>query len=172
MCRYSDPYAAIYKSFARWIAGSPELKPEFDSIRAQVLRLPRNPQELGDEVIGMREKIHHAKRSVQATRVDLKHSRGCMVDIEFMVQYWMLVHANKIGSDCLYSDNIALIKELVRLGLISRSQSELVGIYQTYHRLLHESLLQDGSAEIDAELIVDEMKLVTRCWNECFGREK
>ena len=83
----------------------------------------------------------------------------------------MLANVNSIGSDCLYSDNIALLEALYRLDLITRSQAKLVEIYQTYHRLLHEFVLQNESAEIDAELIADEVDLVTNCWNECFGLE-
>ena len=156
---------------ARWVAGSAALEAEFIVIRDQVLRRPRDASQLADDILEMRERIYRAKRPAEGARRNLKHSRGCMVDIEFMVQYWVLANANSIGSDCLYSDNIALLEELFRLGLITRSQSRLVDIYQTYHRLLHESVLQNESAEIDAELIADEVDLVTRCWNECFGLE-
>ena len=115
--------------------------------------------------------MYRAKRPIEGERKNLKDSRGCMVDIEFMVQYWVLANVNSIGSDCLYSDNIALLDELFRQGLITLSQSKLVDTYQTYHRLLHESVLQNESAEIDAELIAEEVDLVTNCWNECFGLE-
>ena len=99
----------------------------------------------------------------------MKHARGGIVDIEFMVQYWVLAQANSIGSDCLYSDNISLLKALFRLNLITESQARLVEIYQTYHRLLHQSVLQNQSAEIDAELIAGQLAHVKNCWNECFG---
>jgi glutamate-ammonia-ligase adenylyltransferase len=92
-----------------------------------------------------------------------------MVDIEFMVQYWVLAQANSIGSDCLYSDNISLLKALFRQDLITSSQSRLVEIYQCYHRLLHESVLQNQSAEIDADLIAEQLAHVKNCWNDCFG---
>ena len=156
---------------ARWVAGNPALESKFNSIREQVLRLPREPAELAKDILEMRERMYRAKRPIEGERKNLKDSRGCMVDIEFMVQYWVLANVNSIGSDCLYSDNIALLEALYRLDLITRSQAKLVEIYQTYHRLLHESVLQNESAEIDAELIADEVDLVTNCWNECFGLE-
>jgi len=99
----------------------------------------------------------------------LKQSRGGMVDIEFLVQYWVLAQANSIGSDCLYSDNIRLLKTLHRLELITASQSQLAEIYQNYHRLLHESVLQNQTAEIDAGLIAEHRAQVKNCWNDCFG---
>jgi glutamate-ammonia-ligase adenylyltransferase len=156
---------------ARWLAGGRRLEQEFNAIREEVLRTPRDPAQLARDIVDMRERIYRSKRPPEGERLNLKHSRGCMVDIEFMVQYWVLAHANSIGSGRLYSDNIALLDELFRLNLITRSQSKLVDVYQTYHRLLHESVLHNESAEIDAELIADEVNLVTRCWNECFGLE-
>ena len=119
----------------------------------------------------MRARIYHNKRPPEDDRRDLKQSRGGMVDIEFLVQYWVLAQANKIGSEHLYSDNISLLNELFRLNLITGSQSQLVEIYQTYHRLLHESALQNQSAEVDATEIAELVNHVVVCWNECFGLE-
>ena len=156
---------------ARWVAGSPVLKSAFEQTRNQVLTLQRDPETLKKDIVDMRTRIYQNKRPAEGERRNLKHSHGCMVDIEFLVQYWVLAQANSIGSDCLSSDNIALLNELYRQNLITRSQSRLVEIYQTYHRLLHESVLQNESAEIDAELITDEVNHVTQCWNESFGLE-
>ena len=157
---------------ARVVAGDPELVPEFDRIREQVLRIPRDPDKLRRDIAEMRERIYRNKRPPEGERIDLKQSRGGMVDIEFLVQFWVLAEANNIGSDCLYSDNIRLLNELFRLNLITSSQSQLVEIYQTYHRLLHESVLQNQSAEVDAEVIAEQVNHVVNCWNECFSLQE
>jgi len=154
---------------ARLVAGAASLQPEFERIRCQVLCLPRDAKQLAREIVDMRERMYQAKRPVEGDRVDLKHSRGGMIDIEFMVQYWVLAQANSIGSDCLYSDNISLLKALFRLKLITAAQSQLVEIYQSYHRLLHQSVLQNQSAEVDAESIAEHLAHVKNCWNECFS---
>ena len=154
---------------ARLVAGSVTLKPDFERLRKQVLCLPRDDATLRSDIIDMRERMYQSKRPAEGERVDLKQSRGGMVDIEFMVQYWVLAKANSIGSDCLYSDNISLLKALFRRDLITSSQSRLVEIYQSYHRLLHESVLQNQSAEIDSELIAEQLAHVKNCWNDCFG---
>ena len=156
---------------ARFVAGSPAIGEAFEEIRDQVLRLPREPRELRRAIVEMRERIYRAKRPPEGDRRDLKHSRGAMVDIEFLVQYWVLAFANKIGPGHLYSDNISLLKELFRLDLITLSQSRLVEIYTEYHRLLHESVLRDQSSEVDAGVIDEQLKQVVLCWNECFGLE-
>jgi hypothetical protein len=64
------------------------------------------------------------------------------------------------------------LKTLHRLNLITAAQSQLAEIYRNYHRLLHESVLQNQSAEIDAGSIAGELAQVNNCWNDCFGLEK
>ncbi len=157
---------------ARLVAGSRRLAKEFADIRETVLRLPRDPQLLRQDIVEMRERIYRNKRPPESQSRDLKQSRGAMVDIEFMVQYWVLLHINSIGSECLYSDNIRLLNELFRLNLITESQSRLVDTYQDYHRLLHESVLQNQSSEVDAEIIAQQVNHVIECWNECFGTQE
>ncbi len=157
---------------ARLVAGSPVLRDEFASIREQVLRLSRDEAQLRRDIVEMRDRIYHGKQPPENERRDLKQSRGAMVDIEFMVQYWVLASANNIDPDCLYSDNISLLGELFRLNLITSSQSQLVEIYKDYHRLLHESVLQNESSEVDAELIARQVNHVVKCWNNCFGLQE
>ncbi len=156
---------------ARLVAGSPALKTEFKQIREQALRLQRDPAQLRQDIVDMRDRIYRSKQPAEDERRDLKQSRGAMVDIEFLVQYWVLAQANNIGSECLYSDNISLLNELFRLNLITSSQSQLAEIYTDYHRLLHESVLQNQSSEVDAEIIETQLNHVVNCWNECFGLE-
>jgi len=157
---------------ARYVAGNQKLEAEFSNLRAEVLAMPRDLKKLQREVIEMRERIYNSKNPPEGDFKNLKHSRGCMVDIEFMVQYWTLLHANKAGSVCSYSDNIGLLNELFRLNLISSSQSQLIDIYKTYHHWLHETVLQNRPAEIESEIITLETQQVINCWNECFGLEK
>ena len=156
---------------ARLVAGEKSLGDEFEKIRLQVLRLDRDDMQLRKDIVEMRDRIYSSKQPPEGDRRDLKQSRGAMVDIEFLVQYWVLAQANKIGSERLYSDNIRLLNELFRLKLITSSQSQLAEIYIDYHRLLHESVLQNQSSEVDAEVIEKQLDQVVNCWNECFGLE-
>ncbi|MCH7882638.1 MAG: bifunctional [glutamate--ammonia ligase]-adenylyl-L-tyrosine phosphorylase/[glutamate--ammonia-ligase] adenylyltransferase [Proteobacteria bacterium] len=157
---------------ARQVVGSTVLETEFDRIRKAILVMDREPEKLKRDIVEMRDKIHQNKKPAEGEVRNLKYSRGCLIDIEFMVQYWTLLYANKDGSICSYSDNIGLLKALFRLGLISRSQSQLIDIYQTYHRWLHETVLQNKPAEIDSETIAVQVAHVLDCWNECFSLEK
>ena len=154
---------------ARHVGGSPRLKQIFQEMRQSILSIERDGQKLKQDITEMRAKINQSKSPTEGDQRNLKSSKGCMVDIEFMVQYWVLLHANKVSSISIYSDNISVIKELFRLNLISSQQSQLVDIYQTYHRWLHRTVLQNNPAEIALEKIAAEVEHVNNCWNECFG---
>ncbi len=154
---------------ARPVAGSTELGRRFGDIRNSVLQQPRDADSLAREIVDMRLRMYRHKQPSETGRVDLKQARGGMVDIEFLVQFAVLAQANKIGSKHLYSDNIRLLGELFRLGLISDSQSQLAEIYRHYHHLLHESVLQNEDGEVAAETVDAQLQQVMMCWNDCFG---
>ncbi len=154
---------------ARYVAGSTNIEAEFIRLRSEILTRPRELKKLRGEIYEMRDRIYKDKKPPEGEFKDLKHSRGCMVDIEFMVQFWTLLYANKVDSIVSYSDNIGLLNELFRLELISSSQFQLADIYQTYHRCLHETVLQNNPAEIESDTIASEVKHVIKCWNECFS---
>ncbi len=154
---------------ARPVAGSSLLGANFEDMRRTILSQARDEATLGQDVLAMREKMYHAKQPSEGEFRNLKHSHGCMIDIEFMVQYWVLLHANKNGSICSYSDNIRLLNELIRLELISSSYSQLIDNYLIYHRWLHETVLQNKPAEIATEAIEAEVTQVIECWKECFN---
>jgi glutamate-ammonia-ligase adenylyltransferase len=153
---------------ARYVAGSTNIEPEFNRLRTEILTRPRELKELQREIYEMRVKMYKNQKPPEGEFKNLKHSLGCMVDIEFMVQFWTLLYANKVTSITSYSDNIGLLNELFRLELISSSQSQLTDIYQTYHHCLHETVLQNNPAEIQSDIIASEVKHVINCWNECF----
>ena len=153
---------------ARQVVGNESLAESFRRIRNEALGLPRDINRLTDDILNMREKMYHARRPVEGELLDLKHSHGCMIDIEFMVQFWVLLHANKNSSICTYSDNISILNELIRLKTIPGQYAQLVDIYLTYHRHLHEAVLQNRPAEIEAEKIEEEVIQVRKIWKECF----
>ncbi|MCP4490750.1 MAG: bifunctional [glutamate--ammonia ligase]-adenylyl-L-tyrosine phosphorylase/[glutamate--ammonia-ligase] adenylyltransferase [Gammaproteobacteria bacterium] len=154
---------------ARAVAGSNLLGTSFSDMRRNVLTQARDAETLRQDVLTMREKMYKFSQPPEGELRNLKHSRGCMIDIEFMVQYWVLRHANKNGSICSYSDNIHLLNELIRLNLISSSYSQLIDNYLIYHRWLHETVLQNNSAEIPFKAIEAEITQVIQSWNECFN---
>ncbi|MFX5023883.1 hypothetical protein ABTC42_19715, partial [Acinetobacter baumannii] len=70
---------------ARVVAGDTRLAARFDAVRAEVLARARDRETLRHEVVEMRDKMrgHLAPKD----GIDLKHSPGGLVDLEFLVQY-------------------------------------------------------------------------------------
>jgi glutamate-ammonia-ligase adenylyltransferase len=154
---------------ARWIAGNPDLNAAFENIRREVIQQPRQDAELKREIVNMRQRMYEAKKPPEGETINIKHSRGCMVDIEFMVQYLVLRHANKFASLCESTDNIGLIGTLFDLGLISNEDRGMADVYQTYHRWLQALVIQDRPAELPRIQIEREIALVRQCWDRMFS---
>ncbi len=153
---------------ARFISGDSSLAADFKSTREQVLNLTRDEKELPRAIVEMRDKIYQTKTPREGDLVNLKHSRGCLVDIEFLVQYWVLKYANKFATLTETTDNIGLITELHQLQLITDKELQLRDIYQSLHTLLHAKVLQNEAPEIESDQIETAISLVKACWKNNF----
>ncbi|MGB5441504.1 MAG: bifunctional [glutamate--ammonia ligase]-adenylyl-L-tyrosine phosphorylase/[glutamate--ammonia-ligase] adenylyltransferase, partial [Gammaproteobacteria bacterium] len=95
---------------ARVVAGDAELARQFERVRAGVLARPRNPGKLRKDVIEMRERMRQELDKSTRDTADLKHGRGGIVDVEFMVQWgalsWSASHTELLG----YTHNNGLLQ--------------------------------------------------------------
>jgi [glutamine synthetase] adenylyltransferase / [glutamine synthetase]-adenylyl-L-tyrosine phosphorylase len=151
---------------ARLVAGDRGIIQNFSATRTAVLTQQQDSTELANAITDMRDKMYQAKNPPEGELINIKHSRGCMVDIEFMVQYQVLLHANKFASLCESTDNIGLINELHRLGLVDDDFLQLGQIYQTFHKWLHTRVLQNLSPEITSQEVKQEILQVKSCWKK------
>ncbi|MBO7855812.1 bifunctional [glutamate--ammonia ligase]-adenylyl-L-tyrosine phosphorylase/[glutamate--ammonia-ligase] adenylyltransferase [Burkholderia pseudomallei] len=155
---------------ARYSAGDARIGAAFEAIRVQVLTTPRDAAVLAREIVEMREKVL-AGHPNTTERFDLKHDRGGMVDIEFAVQYWVLLHAARHPEMIRNTGNIALLREVSRFGLMSEEEAETVGAaYRTYRKLQHRLRL-DGmeKARVEPERVAAERQAVAALWARVFG---
>jgi glutamate-ammonia-ligase adenylyltransferase len=156
---------------ARYCAGDAEIGAKFEAIREQVLTTPRDAAPLAKEIVEMRERVGAGHPNHTPALFDLKHDRGGMVDIEFTVQYWVLLHAARDPELIRNTGNIALLREVSRFGLMSAEEAETVGAaYRTYRKLQHKLRL-DGmeKARVDPALVVNEREAVLALWKRVFG---
>jgi len=156
-------------SRARYSAGDQAIGEAFDAIRTRVLALPRDAVPLAQEIIAMRTRVAegHPNRSAL---FDLKHDRGGMVDIEFTVQYLILLHAAAHPALLRNVGNISLLRELAQLGLIASDLAERVGnAYRIYRKLQHQIRL-DGveAARIEPARVAQERATVLALWEQTF----
>jgi len=151
----------------RFIAGDPMLKQRFEAIRQAILSLPRDTGKLKTEVREMREKMRAALATKESDKFDLKQSKGGIADIEFIVQFMVLAHAERFPDLTTYTDNVRQLESLAHHGLISEVEAnELKTAYCSYRDLGHKQVLQGddaliGGAEVD-ELRAD----VERIWQK------
>ncbi|WP_257982586.1 bifunctional [glutamate--ammonia ligase]-adenylyl-L-tyrosine phosphorylase/[glutamate--ammonia-ligase] adenylyltransferase, partial [Burkholderia pseudomallei] len=157
---------------ARYSAGDARIGAAFEAIRVQVLTTPRDAAVLAREIVEMREKVL-AGHPNTTERFDLKHDRGGMVDIEFAVQYWVLLHAARHPEMIRNTGNIALLREVSRFGLMSEEEAETVGAaYRTYRKLQHRLRL-DGmeKARVEPERVAAERQAVAALGGGGVGRD-
>ena len=157
-------------SRARYCAGDAEIGARFEAIREQVLTTPREAGPLANEIVEMRERVE-AGHPNRTELFDLKHDRGGMVDIEFTVQYWVLLHAARDPELIRNTGNIALLREVSRFGMMSEEEAETVGAaYRTYRKLQHRLRL-DGmeKARVELETVEAERAAVLALWKRVFG---
>ncbi|BCQ51580.1 bifunctional [glutamate--ammonia ligase]-adenylyl-L-tyrosine phosphorylase/[glutamate--ammonia-ligase] adenylyltransferase [Burkholderia gladioli] len=155
---------------ARFSAGDAQIGAAFEAIREQVLTMPREGEMLAREIVGMRDKVA-AGHPNHTELFDLKHDRGGMVDIEFIVQYWVLLHAARDPELIRNTGNIALLREVARFGLMDDTEAETVGAaYRLYRKRQHQLRL-DGmeKARVPGETVAAERAAVAALWERVFG---
>jgi glutamate-ammonia-ligase adenylyltransferase len=132
---------------ARAIAGKAELCREFEDIRKEILCTRREPGRLREEVAQMRDKMSAAQASHDPAMFDVKHDRGAIVDIEFMVQYWLLLWAPEHPELVEHTDNVGILEALADAGLVDVHRKQmLVDAYRLYLSTEHRLKLTEQSA--------------------------
>jgi glutamate-ammonia-ligase adenylyltransferase len=117
------------------LQGNALIEQEFDRIRSSVLRQPSDAAQLLSEVVAMREKMrnHLANKSAD---FDIKQDAGGLVDIEFMTQAGVLIHAAQ-HADCIrHTATLRLISELTRVGWYTAEDAEAIANAYRYFRKL------------------------------------
>jgi len=154
---------------ARFSAGDAQIGNQFETIRDAVLRQPRELGQLRSEIVVMRKKMldGHPNNSNQ---FDIKHDRGGMVDIEFMVQFLVLAYANQYMQLAAHKGNLALLRRAGEYKLIDPDQAETVSkIYRKLRETQHKMRLNSVSpCRIEPSQI--DTKPVLAMWDALLGQ--
>jgi glutamate-ammonia-ligase adenylyltransferase len=128
---------------ARFSAGDAKVGAAFEHIRQQVLCQPRDLATLRKEILEMRQKMHDGHPN-DSGLFDIKHDSGGMVDIEFIVQYLVLAHAQLYPQLTANIGNLALLKLAGNLGLIPVEIAEQTRtLYRTLRQTQHRMRLNN-----------------------------
>lgn len=108
---------------ARAVAGDVALARSFAQIRHSVLAAPRAPHSVRAEILAMRARWRAERDRSTAQHFDLKQGLGGLVDIEFLLQALVLLHAAQ-HPDLLASGNSAeLIAAVAAAGVLAADQA-------------------------------------------------
>jgi glutamate-ammonia-ligase adenylyltransferase len=155
---------------ARFVAGDAAIGAVFEAFRRDVLQATRDPARLAEEVLKMRQRMldGHPNRS---GLFDLKHDRGAMVDIEFIVQYLVLAHSRAHYELTGNLGNIALLHMAGALGLIPGELAQRVAnAYRDYRRLQHRLRLNGAEfARVERESVAAHVEATLALWKAVFG---
>jgi glutamate-ammonia-ligase adenylyltransferase len=137
---------------ARFCAGCESAQRRFNSIRQDVLCLPRSQKLLLEEIQNMRQKIHDGHPN-PSPDFDLKHDPGGMVDIEFMTQFIVLRFSSEYLDLVQNLGNIALLRIAAKHQIIDETLAEEVAkAYRDFRKLQHQLRLDGNSvARISTE---------------------
>lgn len=157
---------------ARFCSGDSAIGARFEAIRERVLRMPRAPDPLCKEVRAMRQRMAEAHPN-PTTLFDLKHDRGGMIDIEFIVQTLVLCHAHRWPELTADIGNIALLGLAGRLGLVNEELSlSVADAYRRYRKLQHQARLQgDERARVSVDLVAEHIEPVCQLWEQVLGSD-
>jgi [glutamine synthetase] adenylyltransferase / [glutamine synthetase]-adenylyl-L-tyrosine phosphorylase len=154
---------------ARPVAGNPRPRQGFAEIRKEILCRPRDPNKLMTDVREMREKMAAEKVNHDATQADIKHDPGGIVDIEFMVQYWVLRWAHDHPGLTRHTENIKILEALEAEGLLEPERARwLSQAYRCYLSVEHRLKLMERGSQADPAELGDWPERVKRLWDETF----
>ncbi|HJQ61947.1 MAG TPA: bifunctional glutamine synthetase adenylyltransferase/deadenyltransferase, partial [Burkholderiales bacterium] len=155
---------------ARFVAGDPDIGREFEALRIAILRKRRDLPALRRDIVAMREKIYAAHPNRSAL-FDLKHDRGGIIDVEFVVQYLVLGHAHAYPELTGNIGNLALLKLAGRMGLIPEAQALAAhDAYREFRRRQHRlRLAGDRYARVARDAVGAQVQAVLDLWRAVFG---
>ena len=155
---------------ARPILGDPLLTDHFESTRNKVLARKRQKSKLQEEVIRMRDRMRKELLKPKKGIFDLKQDIGGMVDIEFLVQYLVLLKSHEYPALLRWTDNVRLIQTLITTGAIDEYTAHILKhAYLIYRAAAHQASLQEKPAQAPREKFSHLRNRVKKIWNTFLG---
>ncbi|MEM7619492.1 MAG: hypothetical protein AAF228_03355 [Pseudomonadota bacterium] len=119
---------------ARVITGSEDLRPRVEGIVHSILCHPRNPRQISADIIDMRSRI--AKEKPTNHLWNIKYVRGGLIDLEFIVQYLQLIHANTMP-EILHQNIFQALQNIKEANIIEADISnDLIMSAEYYHSMM------------------------------------
>ena len=151
---------------ARPVCGDPMLTRFFQHIRFKILSRQRDKRELSNDVKGMRERMRNEMQRHVNGMFDIKQGTGGIVDIEFLVQYLVLLNAHKHHELIKWTDNVRLIETLMNQGIIQKNEGRILKeAYITMRSKTHRMTLQNKPPIVHDNEFQELKDAVIKLWN-------
>ncbi|MCP4757090.1 MAG: bifunctional [glutamate--ammonia ligase]-adenylyl-L-tyrosine phosphorylase/[glutamate--ammonia-ligase] adenylyltransferase [Proteobacteria bacterium] len=152
---------------ARPICGDGNILEYFKKIKKEILQQPRDKETLREEIRSMRARMRKEHGQTEPGLFDIKRGRGGIVDIEFLVQYLVLLHAHENDEFARWTDNVRLIGTLNKTRILENETANLLrGAYLNYRSQVHKLSLQEKSAVVALDHFGDLPEKVGKVWDD------
>ncbi len=157
---------------ARPISGDINMAKRFEQIRNEVLARPRIKAQLKQDVVDMRERLRKELSNTEPGLFDLKQDTGGIVDIEFLVQYLVLLKSFEYKELLKWTDIVRLLETLKETGIINDQVAHILKVaYLTYRSAVHQFSLQEKPAKAPEIKFFGMRENVRQIWKEIMGTE-
>ncbi len=154
---------------ARFVLGGVSLAGRFDAVREDVITALRDGDSLAREIVAMRDKVRQA-HPVRGTMFDVKHSPGGMVDVEFVMQYLVLLHSRTHPELRANTGNINLLRRAEAAGLLAPGMGEAAAqAYRELRQIQHRARLDEAPTQVDAASVAPCAAAVRALWQHVLG---
>jgi glutamate-ammonia-ligase adenylyltransferase len=155
---------------ARPIIGETRMMKRFNQIRSTVLSLPRKQSKLRKEIVDMRNRLRKEQSTSDPSIFDLKQDTGGIVDIEFLVQYLVLLKAYEHNELSKWTDNVRILDTLSETGVLKDRTARLIkDAFLTYRAAVHALNLQEKQAVVPASRFRRLRETVQGIWDDVIG---
>lgn len=169
--KYQNEYAWTWEhqslTKARFCYGPDELRKKFEKIRVSILMKKRDREALKLDINSMRKRVlkEFQEKSKEEKIFNVKSSPGGLIDIEFIVQYLILLNANQCTKLTQNIGNIGLIEVLKEKKLLDvKSAHSLTNAYRFYREKQHLSALNNIKSALlstkDAEIFINSVNSI------------
>jgi len=162
---------------ARPVAGCDRLAERFEELRRSILAQARDERQTRQDVRAMRARMLAAAPQPALSRSpdmlwSLKKGVGGIVDIEFMVQYLVLVHARKYPELLEHSDNVRTLGVLAEVGLLDAELAQSLSVdYQALRAAAQRAVLRREPAGASEDLRMRQARVRVR-WQRLMSTDE
>ena len=153
---------------ARAVAGDIDLRAEFERVRVELLmrcvRRDTLRTEVRDMRLRMRRELSRARSGPD--QFDIKQDAGGTADIEFLAQYWALLHAGTHPPVVMFADTIRQLESVASVDLVPQSTVDvLTDAYRRYRERSHHLSLESRETVVPGEEFRETRASVSAIWD-------